>query len=115
MVQLVVVKNTRNYELREVFVNPRHVVMLREDHATRSAINEGKVIEGIDPRQQYTRITVDNGTTGSQFVVVGSPGIVESKLNQEATTQWITVTTHYTLKKIVLFAFKQEKRFFVKG
>jgi len=52
MVQLVeVIKNTRNYELREVFVNPRHVVMLR-----------------------------DNGTTGSQFVVVGSPGIVESKL-----------------------------------
>ena len=44
MVQLVeVVKNTRNYELREVFVNPRHVVMLREDYATRSAINEGKV------------------------------------------------------------------------
>ena len=48
MVQLVeVVKNTRNYELREVFVNPRHVVMLREDHATRSAINEGKVIATI--------------------------------------------------------------------
>ena len=81
MVQLVeVVKNTRSYELREVFVNPRHVVMLREDYATRSAINEGKVIEGIDPRQKYTRITVDNGTTGSQFVVVGSPGIVEAKL-----------------------------------
>ena len=49
MIQLVeVVKNTRSYELREVFVNPRHVVMLREDHATRSAINEGKVIEGMD-------------------------------------------------------------------
>ena len=81
MVQLVeVVKNTRNYELRDVFVNPRHVVMLREDYATRSAINENKAIEGMDPRQQYTRVTVDNGTTGSQFVVVGAPGIVESKL-----------------------------------
>ena len=45
-----------------------------------NAINEGKVIEGMDPRQQYTRVTVDNGTTGSQFIVVGSPGIVESKL-----------------------------------
>jgi hypothetical protein len=81
MVQLVeVIKNTRNYELREVFVNPRHVVMLREDYATRAAINEGKVLEGIDPRQQYTRIKVDNGTTGSQFIVVGSPGMVEAKL-----------------------------------
>lgn len=81
MVQLVeVIKNTRNYELRDVFVNPRHVVMLREDYATRAAINEGKVIEGMDPRQKYTRITVDNGTTGSQFIVVGAPGIVEEKL-----------------------------------
>ena len=45
MVQLVeVVKNTRNYELREVFVNPRHVVMLREDHATRSAIMKVKLL-----------------------------------------------------------------------
>ena len=84
MIQLIeVVKNTRSYELREVFVNPRHVVMLREDHATRSAINEGKVIEGMDPRQQYTRITVDNGTTGSQFVVVGSPGVIETKLKSQ--------------------------------
>tara|TARA_Y100001937_G_scaffold39930_1_gene56667 strand:+ start:507 stop:779 length:273 start_codon:yes stop_codon:yes gene_type:complete len=81
MIQLIeVVKNTRNYELREVFVNPRHVVMLREDYATRSAINEGKVIEGMDPRQQYTRVTVHNGTTGSQFIVVGSPSVVETKL-----------------------------------
>ena len=81
MIQLIeVVKNTRNYELREVFVNPRHVVMLREDYATRSAINEGKVIEGIDPRQQYTRVTVHNGTTGSQFIGVGSPAVVETTL-----------------------------------
>ena len=81
MIQLVeVVKNTRNYELREVFVNPTHVIMLREDHATKAAINEGKVIEGVDPRQKYTRITVHNGSTGSQFVVVGAPNMVETKL-----------------------------------
>ena len=61
MIQLIeVIKNTKNYELREVFVNPTHVVMLREDHATRAAINEGKVIEGVDPRQKYTRGTVHN-------------------------------------------------------
>ena len=48
MIQLIeVIKNTKSYELREVFVNPTHVVMLREDHATRSAINEGKVIAVI--------------------------------------------------------------------
>ena len=81
MIQLIeVVKNSRDYELREVFVNPTHVVMLREDHATRSAINEGKVLDGVDPRQKYTRVTVHNGTTGSQFIVVGSPGLIETKL-----------------------------------
>ena len=81
MVQLVeVVKSSLRYELREVFVNPRHVVMLREDHITKRTINEKKMIEGLDERQQYTRITIHNGTVGSQFVVVGSPTVVETKL-----------------------------------
>ncbi len=81
MIQLVeVIKNSRAYELREVFVNPSHVVMLREDYTTRSAINEGKALEGIDPRQKYTRVTVHNGSTGSQFIVVGAPGVIETKL-----------------------------------
>ena len=49
MVQLVeVVKSSLRYELREVFVNPRHVVMLREDHVTKKTINEKKMIEGLD-------------------------------------------------------------------
>ena len=62
MIQLIeVVKNSRDYELREVFVNPTHVVMLREDYATRSAINEGRMLDGVDPRQKYTRVTVHNG------------------------------------------------------
>lgn len=81
MVQLVeVVKKIKNYELREVFVNPQHVITLREDHTTKVAINEGRVIDGLDPRQQYTRVSVHNGTFGSQFIVVGSPSVVESKL-----------------------------------
>jgi len=81
MVQLVeVVKSSLRYELREVFVNPRHVVMLREDHVTKKTINEKKMIEGLDDRQQYTRVTIHNGTVGSQFVVVGSPAVVETKL-----------------------------------
>ena len=81
MIQLIeVVKNSRDYELRDVFVNPTHVVMLREDYATRSAINEGRVLDGVDPRQKYTRVTVHNGTTGSQFIVVGAPGLIETKL-----------------------------------
>ena len=71
---------SKSYSLREVFVNPRHVVMLREDHVTKKTINEKKMIEGLDDRQQYTRVTIHNGTVGSQFVVVGSPAVVETKL-----------------------------------
>ena len=56
MVQLVeVVKNTRNYELREVFVNPRHVVMLREDTLLVQLLTKVKLL-GMDPRQQYTEL-----------------------------------------------------------
>jgi len=69
--------------LREVFVNPRHVVSLREDGQTSKALNEGKLPDGIDPRQTFTKLTLDKGTVGLELTIVGSPSVVESKLKSQ--------------------------------
>jgi len=81
MIKLVeVIKDSGRYNLREIFVNPKHVVYLREDMMTKQHLSEGKFPEELDIRQKFTKLTVDNGTSGTEFIVVGSPATIESKL-----------------------------------
>ena len=81
MIRLIeVVKQFDRFDLREVFVNPRHVVSLREDGHIKQALNEGKLPEGLDERQSFTKLTLDKGTVGLELTIVGAPALVESKL-----------------------------------
>lgn len=75
-------KNTRdkNFTLREVTINPAYVVCVREDSRTTQLLAEGKLPEGLDPRQQFTRIYMDRGQSGIDIVVVGDPSTIESSL-----------------------------------
>jgi hypothetical protein len=82
MVKLVEIVQTfkDQYKLREIFINPAHVVYLREDITMSTRLTEGKLPDGLDTRQTFTKLQVHNGTTGSEFVVVGPPSIIENKL-----------------------------------
>jgi len=83
MVKLIeVVKHLGDYKLREVFVNPKHVISLREDASMLSRLNEGRLPEGLDKRQAFTKLTLDRGTVGLELTIVGNPSIIESKLNK---------------------------------
>ena len=68
------------YTLREIYVNPKHVVSLREAASFQQKLVEGKLPEGLDTRQGFTKITLDRGQFGLDVVVIGQPSIVESKL-----------------------------------
>ena len=70
----------QKYTLREVYVNPKHVVALREESTFKQKLTEGQLPESLDERQQFTRLTLDRGQVGLDLVVVGPPGIVENKL-----------------------------------
>jgi hypothetical protein len=70
----------QEYSLRDVFVNPEHVVMIRED-SRMSQLNEKKsLLPGMDNSHQFTKLTINRGQTGTEIIVVGSPQIVEEKL-----------------------------------
>ena len=81
----VVQTNMNDYSLREVYVNPAHVVYLREDFTMRAKLHEGKsnFPADLDNRQTFTRVQIDNGTTGTEFVVIGPPHLIEGKLNND--------------------------------
>ena len=74
------VTNGRRYSLREVFVNPEHVVMVREEHQMKNLNEQGMLTEGLDKKHRFPKITIDKGTTGTEIVVVGDPNAIETAL-----------------------------------
>ena len=71
------------YTLREVFVNPEHVVMIRAEARMQQLNEQGLIAEGLSPEIQFTKLTINRGHTGTEIVVVGSPSIVERDLNKK--------------------------------
>ena len=74
------VTTNKMYSLREIFVNPEHVVMIREDKRIRELNENGKVASNLDAKHQFSKITINRGYTGTEIVVVGAPHVVENTL-----------------------------------
>lgn len=57
--------------VREVYINPNHVVMVREDMNFGRYLQEGKLNDlGVNPAIRFTRISVRNSGTGNYEIVV---------------------------------------------
>jgi len=87
MIQLVEVYNPNGhqgaglkYDLREIFINPKHVVAIRPDGRMKKMLNEGYLPEDMDKRQGFTKIYMDRGQSGIDLTVVGEAAIVSRKL-----------------------------------
>ena len=70
------------FTLKEVSINPRYVVCVREEERMTRMLKEGYLPEGLDQRQKFTRVFLDRGHTGIDVVVVGDPEIVEADLKR---------------------------------
>jgi len=75
------VTTNKMYSLREIFINPEHVVMIREEKRMKELNERGKVANGLDDAHQFSKLTINRGHTGTEIVVVGSPEVVENTLN----------------------------------
>jgi len=75
------VTTRQNYMLREVFVNPEHVIMIREEKRLQELNEMGHIASGLDPSHQFSKLTINRGHTGTEIIVVGAPEIVETQLN----------------------------------
>ena len=69
------------YSLREIFINPEHVVMIREEGRLQQLNEEGLLTNGLDPSHRFTKLTINRGHTGTEIVVIGAPDLVEKSLN----------------------------------
>ena len=73
------VTNGRNVFLRQVYINPDHVVLMREDSVFGS-LGDTMLLEEIDSRQEFTRLRISQGSSSTDIVVVGSLSSVGEKL-----------------------------------
>tara|TARA_R110000824_G_scaffold401313_3_gene611653 strand:+ start:7193 stop:7483 length:291 start_codon:yes stop_codon:yes gene_type:complete len=74
------VTTNKLYSLREVFINPEHVIMIREEKRMKELNENGKVASGLDTHHQFSKLTINRGQSGTEIIVVGSPEVVESTL-----------------------------------
>ena len=76
------VTTNKLYTLREIFINPEHVVMIREEKRMRELNERGKVAAGLDTTHQFSKLTINRGQSGTEIVVVGAPELVENTLKK---------------------------------
>lgn len=74
----------QTYTLREVFVNPEHVVMIREEARMQQLNEQGRLPAELNNEHRFTKLTINRGHTGTEIVVVGSPATVEDSLAKKA-------------------------------
>ena len=82
MVKLIEVRRRLDtgYSLAEIYVNPEHVVAIREDGGTAKSLREGKLPDGLSENQTFTRLYIDRGQTGLDVTVVGHVELIREKL-----------------------------------
>jgi hypothetical protein len=74
------------YLLKEVFVNPEHVVMLDEDIRYRKLNEDRRLAEGLSLNHRFTRLLLNQQNSESEIVVIGDPRMVDSKLKSSKKT-----------------------------
>ena len=67
-----------SYRLESVYINPKHVIMLREDTAFENDLHEGKINLSINKSAKFTKLTI-YADVSKEITVVGSPELIESK------------------------------------
>lgn len=76
-----VYNNGSGWNIRQVTINPAHIVAMREDYAAKSALYENRMPEGLSQNVSFTRIYLNSGQSSLEVVVAESPEMIESKIS----------------------------------
>jgi len=75
------VTSAQSFTLREVFINPEHIIMIREDAYTKTLNEKTKAHRDLEEIEGFSKLTINRGHSGTEIVVVGTPELVKKKLN----------------------------------
>jgi len=69
------------YKITNIYVNPKHIVFMSEESQMRQELVEGKIDLGLDKNIAFTKIKINESANFSEIIVVGTPEMIESKIN----------------------------------
>ena len=73
-----------NFTLRETYINPKHVVFMREDDEIWDRIRDTPIGQRLDFGHEFTRLYISHGQNGMDVIVVGSIKEVQEKFNKSS-------------------------------
>ena len=59
------------YHLRDIFINPEHIIYIRQNPSMLKRLQEGLVV-GTLPTSEFCTISLSKGQAGTDIVVVGN-------------------------------------------
>tara|TARA_R110000782_G_scaffold137623_1_gene230152 strand:- start:1565 stop:1867 length:303 start_codon:yes stop_codon:yes gene_type:complete len=73
-------KTNEGFSLREVYINPKHIVCIRVNEAIGRRVYGSPLGEEILKGQKFTKISLNRGQSGIDLDVVGDVSHVQEKL-----------------------------------
>ena len=68
------------FSVREVYINPEHVVCMRENYSLSVKLAESDLGDHFKAHQEVTKIYINRGQSGLDVDVVGDMSTVKAKL-----------------------------------
>lgn len=72
--------NREAFSVREVYINPEHVVCMRENPSLKRKLAESDFGDQFNTQQDVTKIYINRGQSGLDLDVVGDMSTVKAKL-----------------------------------
>ncbi len=77
----VAIRVSEKYSLREIYVSPEHIVMVRDEHTVSHTLAEASdILPDLKRSVGFSKITINRGTTGQEIIVVGSVSSIYEKI-----------------------------------
>lgn len=73
----------KKYVIQEIFVNPLHVIYLKEDLQYVELHIKGNLPDGFPKGQKFTRVAISRGNMGEEITAIGELVGLAKKMNGE--------------------------------
>ena len=89
LVELIqVTRRDNGYQLKSVYVNPQQIIFMSEDLRMKQELQEGNIKLGLNQTfTNFTRIRMNMAGYVEEIIVVGDPGLIESKIFAKTSRQ----------------------------
>ena len=71
------------YHLRDIFINPEHIIYIRQNPSMLRRLEEG-LVDDTSPTSEFCTISLSRGQAGTDIVVVGNIDELNERLRGKA-------------------------------